>query len=460
MSEKTYRAWRPDQVWLLPPSPRDWLSEGHLVYFLMDAVRELDISAITSHYERELRGFPPFHPRMMLTLLIFNYATGTRSSRKIMTRCEQDVACRVIVGEDVPDFHAISEFRRRHIAAFEKLFVEVLKLASASGLLKVGRLALDGTKIKASASRHKAMSYERMQTEEVRLQEEIRELLAQAEAEDQAEDAQQGANRRGDELPDELQRRESRLKKIREAKVALEEAARAKAAAENAEQNLAREAAGKEPKPSNLDEVKPDPKAQYNFTDPDSRIMKSSNKGWDQCGNAQALVDESQLIVAAKVAQQANDVQQVTPLLDTLEDNFAAADITDRPQDFVADAGYYSDSNASDVRSRDMTPYIATQRLKHHEELPPVPRGRIPQWLSPKQRMARTLRTKQGRTIYQKRKGQIEPALFFKKPTRGQIKQAIGFRQFSLRGLQKMNAEWQLVCLTHNLLKLWRAALT
>ena len=240
----------------------------------------------------------------------------------------------------------------------------------------------------------------------------------------------------------------------------MEEAARAKAAAENAEQNLAREAAGKEPKPSNLDEVKPDPKAQYNFTDPDSRIMKSSNKGWDQCGNAQALVDESQLIVAAKVTQQANDVQQVTPLLDTLEDNFAAADITDRPQDFVADAGYYSDSNASDVRSRDMTPYIATQRLKHHEELPPVPRGRIPQWLSPTQRMARTLRTKQGRKIYQKRKGQIEPALFFKKPTRGQIKQAIGFRQFSLRGLQKMNAEWQLVCLTHNLLKLWRAALT
>ena len=209
-----------------------------------------------------------------------------------------------------------------------------------------------------------------MQAEEVRLQEEIRELLAQAETEDQAEDAQLSANRRGDELPDELQHRESRLKKIREAKAVLGEAARAKAAAENAEQNLAREAAGKEPKPSNLDEVKPDPKAQYNFTDPDSRVMMSSNKGWDQCGNAQALVDESQLVVAAKVAQQANDVQQVAPLLDTLEDNFAAADITDRPQDFVADAGDDSDSNANDVRSRDMTPYIATQRLKHHEELP------------------------------------------------------------------------------------------
>lgn len=451
MSEKTYRAWRPDQAWLLPPSPGDWLPEGHLVYFLMDAVRELDIGSITSYYERELRGYPPFHPRMMLTLLIFNYATGTRSSRKIMQRCEQDVACRVIVGEDAPDFHAISEFRRRHLAAFEKLFVEVLKLASASGLMKVGRLALDGTKIKANASRHKAMSYDRMQTEEVRLQQEIRELLAQAEAEDQSDDAQHGANRRGDELPAELQRRESRLEKIREAKAALEEEARAKALAKNEAENVAREAEGKEPKSINLDEVRPDPKSQRNFTDPDSRIMKASNKGWDQCGNAQALVDESQLIIAADVTQQANDVQQVAPMLDTMEANLQAAKIISRPRDFVADAGYYSDDNTQAVRSHHLTPYIATQRLKHHEELPAVPRGRIPISLTPKQRMARTLRTKTGRATYKKRKGQIEPVF-------GQIKQGTGFRQFAMRGISKMKAEWQLVCLTHNLLKLWRAA--
>jgi transposase len=451
VSEKTYRAWQPDQAWLLPPSPKDWLPEGHLVYFLMDAVRELDIGAITAPYERELRGYPPFHPRMMLTLLIFNYATGTRSSRKIMSRCEQDVACRVIVGEDTPDFHAISEFRRRHLAAFETLFVEVLKLASASGLLKVGRLALDGTKIKANASRHKAMSYDRMQTEEVRLQQEIRDLLAQAEAEDQADDAQHGANRRGDELPDELQRRESRLKKIREAKAALEAEARAKAAAENAAKNAVREAAGKEPKPINLDEVRPEAKAQRNFTDPDSRIMPASNKGWDQGGNAQALVDESQLIVAADVTQHANDVQQVEPMLDRMESHLQAAEISDRPREFVADAGYYSDDNTQCVVSHEMVPYIATQRLKHHEELPPVPRGRIPKSLTPKQRMARTLRTQKGRETYKKRKGQVEPVF-------GQIKQAGGFRQFAMRGLDKMKAEWQLVCLTHNLLKLWHAA--
>lgn len=451
MSEKTYRAWQPDQAWLLPPSPRDWMPEGHLVYFLMDAVRELDISPITAHYERELRGSPPFHPRMMLTLLIFNYATGTRSSRKIMQRCEQDVACRVIVGEDTPDFHAISEFRRRHLSAFETLFVEVLKLAAASGLLKVGRLALDGTKIKANASRHKAMSYDRMPTEEARLQQEIRELLAQAEADDQADDAEHGTNRRGDELPDELQRRESRLQKIREAKAALEAEARTKAAAENAAKNAVREAEGQEPQTINLDEVRPDPKTQYNFTDPDSRIMKASNKGWDQCGNAQVLVDEAQLILAADVTQQANDVQQVAPLLEQLATNLADAEVEQRPHTLVADAGYYSDANTQCVESHDITPYIATQRLKHHEELPSVPRGRIPQSLTPKQRMARSLRTKTGRATYKKRKGQVEPVF-------GQIKQGGGFRQFAMRGLAKIQAEWQLVCLTHNLLKLFRHA--
>ena len=348
--------------------------------------------------------------------------------------------------------HAISEFRRRHLAAFETLFVEVLRLASASGLLQVGRLALDGTKIKANASRHglvsnRAMSYDRMQTEEVRLQQEIRELLSQAEAEDQAEDARHGANRRGDELPAELHRRESRLKKIREAKAALEAEARARAAAENA----AREAEGKPPKHADLDQVRPEPKAQRNFTDPDSRIMPASNKGWDQSGNAQVLVDESQLILAADVTQQANDVQQVAPLLDQMEANLQAAEIVERPKEFVADAGDDSDDNTQCVVSHKMVPYSATQRLKHHEELPPVPRGRIPKSLTPKQRMARTLRTKTGRATYQKRKGQVEPVF-------GRIKPAGGFRQFAMRGLAQMNAEWQLVCLTHNLLKLWRAA--
>ncbi len=446
-----YRPWRPEQAWLLPPPPREWLPEGYLVDFLRDAVRELDISAITAHDERELRGSPPFHPRMLLTLPIFNSATGTRSSRRIMPRCAQDVACRVIVGEDVPDFRAISEFRRRHLGAFETLFVEVLKLAAASGLLKPGRIALDGTKIQANASRRKALSYDRLPTEEVRLQTEIRELPAQAEAEDQAEDAQHGANRRGDELPAELQRRESRLKRIREAKAALAAESRAQAAAENAAQNAERAAAGKALEPIDLDAVKPDPQAQDNFTDPDSRIMKASNKGWDQCGNAQVLVDEAQLILAADVTQQARDVQQVEPLLEQRAANLVDAEVTERPHTLVADAGYYRDANTQCVKSHDITPDLATQRLQHHEELPPAPRGRIPNGLSPQQRMARSLRTKTGRATYKTRKGPVEPVF-------GQIKQGGGFRQFALRGLAQMQAEWPLVCLTHNLLKLFRHA--
>lgn len=446
MGEKVYREWNPDQAWLLPPSPRDWVPEGHLVLFLLDAVRVLDISSITSHYERELRGYPPFHPRMMLTLLIYCYATGTYSSRRIMRRCEEDVTCRLIVGEDVPDFRAISEFRRRHLKQFQVLFVEVLKLCSAVGLVRVGKLALDGTKIKANASRHKAMSYDRMQTEERRLQQEIAELLSQAEQADESDNQQHGPDRRGDELPAELQRRASRLAKIQEAKSALEAEARAAAATENA----ACAAEGRTPPHADPDSVLPDPKAQRNFTDPESKIMKSSNKGWDQCGNAQVLVTETQIIVAADVTNQANDVQQVVPLVAATVSNLRAAEVSTTGGHLLADAGYFSASNVAAVEEAGLDPFIATQRLKHHEEVPQAPRGRIPRNQTPKQRMARKLRTKRGRATYKRRKAMVEPVF-------GLIKQARGFRQFLTRGLEKMKAEWQLICLTHNLLKVWRS---
>ena len=204
---KTYRDWSPDQTYMFPPSPRDWLPEDDLVYFLLDTVATLDLTPIFAHYERELRGQPPFHPRMMVALLLYCYATGTRSSRKIMRRCHTDVACRIIVGEDVPDFRTISDFRKTHLARLEGLFVEVLKLCALAGLARVGTIALDGTKIKANASRHKAMSYDRMKEEEKRLKEEIARLLAEAEATDAAEDEAHGRDRSGDELPDELKRR-------------------------------------------------------------------------------------------------------------------------------------------------------------------------------------------------------------------------------------------------------------
>ena len=443
--EKRYRKWSPEQMWMFPPSPRDWLPEGHLVYFLMDVTEQMDLSPISAHYAKSSQGQPPYHPRMMVTLLIYAYCTGVFSSRKIMGRSQTDSAFRVIVGEDIPDFRTISDFRRIHLPVMQELFVEVLQLCREAGLLKVGRLALDGSKVKANASRHKAMSYERMGPEEQRLQQEIADLLEQARKADAEEDARHGKDRSGDELPQELARRESRLKKIREAKAALEEQARERARDQVAEL----EAAGKAPRHDPAEAV-PDPKSQYNFTDPESKIMKTSNKGFDQCGNAQAVVNEEQIIVAAEVTNQTNDVQQVVPMLEQTRENLGAAGVQDQPGEFVADAGYFSEANVNATKSAGLDPFIATQRLKHNKTIPDSPQGRIPDHLSAKQRMARKLRTKKGRETYSKRKGLIEPVF-------GQIKGVRGFRQFSLRGLKKMQGEWTLVCLTHNLLKLFRA---
>src|SRR3954469_16584835 len=242
---KTYRDWAPHQVHLFPPSPQDWLPEGDLVSFLLDPAATLDPTPLFAHYERELRGQPPFHPRMMVALLLYCYATGTRSSRRIMRRCQVDVACRVIVGEDIPDFRTISDFRKIHLARLETLFVEVLKLCALAGLVKVGTIALDGTKVKANASRHKAMSYDRMQEEEKRLKEEVARLLAEAESTDVSEDAAHGPDRSGEELPEELARRRSRLAKIQQAKALLEERARAEAAVEAARRQAEGKAAPK-----------------------------------------------------------------------------------------------------------------------------------------------------------------------------------------------------------------------
>jgi transposase len=442
---KAYRDWSTDQSYLFPPSPHDWLPEGDLVYFLLDTVATLDLSPIFAHYERELRGQPPFHPRMMVALLLYCYATGTRSSRKIMRRCQVDVACRIIVGEDVPDFRTISDFRKVHLARLEALFVEVLKLCALAGLARVGTIALDGTKVKASASRHKAMSYDRMKAEETRLKDEISKLMAEAQAADEAEDLRHGRDRHGDELPDELARRQGRLSKIREARKLLEERARVEATEEAAR----RCAEGKSPPATPPAEAVPAPKDQINFTDPESRIMKASNKGWDQCGNAQAVTNEHQIILAADVTDQANDVRQTIPMVDQARANLDAAGVKAAIKAALGDAGYYSETNATDLMQRGIEAYLATERLTHHEKVASAPRGRIPAGLTAKQRMARKLRTKKGREMYARRKGMIEPIF-------GQLKQVLGLRQFSLRGLASMRGEWRLMATVHNLLKLWR----
>jgi transposase len=322
---KTYRPWNPNQQWLLPPSVHDWLPENDLVYFILDTVNELDISAIAKKYEQEGRGYPPYHPRMMVTLLLYAYCRGIFSSRKIMQACQERLTFRVITGDDIPDFRTISDFRKLHLKELQQLFVQVLQLCQEAGLVKLGHIALDGTKVKANASRHKAMSYGRMLKEEKRLTQEIRQLLDKAEAIDEQEDKKYGLDRRGDELPEELARREGRLKRIQEAKKALE--AKAKAAAQEAQRQHEKEDSKNENTPKRRSKRKavsqvPDDKDQYNFTDPQSKIMRASNKGWDQCGNAQAAVDgKDQIIVACDVTNETNDKQQFEPMLQQTQEN-------------------------------------------------------------------------------------------------------------------------------------------
>jgi transposase len=441
---KHFRPWNPEQSFLFPPAPRDWLPENHLVYFLLDVIPQMNLQPILQPYQAEERGQPPYHPTMLVTLLLYGYATGTFSSRRLMARCETDVAFRVIVGQDIPDFRTISDFRKRHLAALEGLFVDVLKLCAKAGLVKVGRIALDGSKVKANASRHKAMSYDYMLKEEQRLKQEIQALLTQAEEADQAEDRTYGRNRRGDELPEELARRRSRLEKIREAKAALEAEAREQARALEA----ARQQEGKPPSGNDPEQAKPEPKAQYNFTDPESHIMKVANKGWDQCINAQVAVNEHQIIVAADVTDETNDKQQVRPMVEQLKQNLSVVGVSEKVKEMVADSGFYSEANVTYLEGEEIDPYIATERLKHHEQIQ-APRGRCPHGMTARQRMARKLRTKRGRERYARRKGMVEPVF-------GQIKHGRGFRQMLLRGKKKMRAEWRLVGLTHNLLKLWR----
>jgi transposase len=422
---KTYRPYVPEQDLLLPPSLRDWLPEDHLAYFVSELIDQLDLSAITTVYEDDERGYPPYHPVMLTKVLVYAYCVGVFSSRKIQRRLTEDVAFRVLAAGNEPDFRTIADFRKRHLAALKGFFEQVLRLARELGAPRVGRVALDGSKVKANASKHKAMSYGRMRDKEKQLRDEVKHLLAQAEAADAAEDAAYGADRRGDELPAELQRRESRLKRIREAKRALEK--------------RAKEAAGAgQP----ADSVKPDPKAQYNFTDPESRIMHSPD-GFVQAYNVQVAVDDLQLIVGQAVTQETNDKHQLLPMITTIEPQSGAT-----PPQLLADAGYCSDENLAAIGTT-IDAYISTRKQKHGERPGPCPRGPVPKTATRVDRMARKLHTKAGAAVYAARKAIVEPVI-------GQIKHARGFRQFLLRGFENVQGEWSLICTTHNILKLYR----
>ena len=458
---RTFKPYDPDQLYLLPPALRDWLPEGHLALFISDVVDTLDLEPIFDVYEQgDGRGQPPYHPAMMVKLLIYGYCMGKPSSRKLERASYEEVGYRVLCAEQHPDHDSIAEFRKRHLKVLGGMFVQVLRLCQKAGLVKLGHVALDGTKIKANASKHKAMSYERMCKGEQEFEQEVKRLLKQAEEVDEAEDQAYGEGKRGDELPEELARRESRLNKIRQAKAELEEEARQRAeqAAVEAqakiderrlkEQQSGQKARGRRPAVVDPQQAVPEPKAQRNFTDADSRIMKDgATQVFVQGYNCQVVVDsQAQIIVAAALTQQANDKQQLVAMLEEVKKSTG-----EKPAKASADAGYFSQAQITDNKLQDIDLYVAPERLRHGEKIEAVgddaPLSAKPTLI---EQMREKLKTAHGHAVYKMRKAIVEPVF-------GQIKEVRGFRRFSLRGKEKVAAEWQLICLTHNLLKLFRA---
>jgi transposase len=497
---KTFRPWQPEQTTLLPPSPREWLSEDHQVYFLLDLVDELDLSQVLiPAHSKDPRGEKGFDPRMMTLLLLYAYCVGIVSSRRIERACYEDLAFRVLTGNQQPDHSRISEFRRRNLDALKGLFIQILRLAQKAGMVSLGHVALDGTKIQANASKHKAMSHERMLRAEKELEEEINALMRKAEILDAQEDRRYGKGNRGSDLPDELRRRQDRLARIRQARKEMEaetaaatarqrqqeaEEARAKAAAahesdapaaEQAELNRKAEAAaakamaardkaieaaenaGVEPpdlEPLAADAMPrrglarkadgtPTTKTQRNFTDADSHLMQSGGT-YLQGYNCQVAVDgDYQVIVAVGVSNQPPDVEHMEPMLQRIADGTGAM-----PDVMTMDAGFWSEDNVKVCADQGIDAYIATGRLPHGQP-PPPKRGPMPKDADAKTRMARKLRSKKGSAIYAQRKAIVEPV-------NGQIKEGRGLRRFLLRGLEKVDAEWHLIAATHNLLKLFR----
>jgi transposase len=455
---KQFRDCDLNQAYLLPPSLQDWLPEGHLARFVAEVVEALDLSGIYAKYEEgDGRGLAAYDPRMMVRVLIYGYCRGVASSRRIERATYEDVAFRYLAADQHPDHDTIAAFRQEHLANLSRLFVQVLQLCQRAGLVKLGHVALDGTKIQANASKHKAMSYERMGEAEKKLQEEVQALLGEAARVDAEEDGKYGKGKRGDELPAELARREKRLEKIREAKAALEQEAREAAEKKQAEveaqlrerekqeRERGRKMGGRPPQAPDPERAQPEPKAQRNFTDPDSRIMKDgATKEFVQAYNAQAVVDsEAQVIVVAAVTQETNDKKQLVPMLKEVKVQMGSP-----PQQATADAGYFSEQNVTDSKLQGIDLFVAPDRQKHGEKRP-CTTGPPPPEAGVAEQMRHKLRTAEGQAVYKLRKAVVEPVF-------GQIKEGRGFRRFLLRGLVKVQAEWKMICATHNLLKLFR----
>jgi len=461
---KNFRTCDLDQPFLLPPSLQEWLPEGHLARFIAELAEGLDLSKIYGQYGwRDGRGKAAYHPLMMVRSLLYGYCVGIMSSRRMERASYEDVAFRYLCANQHPDHDTIASFRQQHLPVLAELFTQVLQLCNQAGLVKLGHVAIDGTKQQANASKHKAMSYGRMEEKEKQLKAEVEKLLAQAAETDAAEDALYGKGKRGDELPAELARRDSRLKKIAEAKAALEQEARERAEAkkkaveeklaerQKKEEETGKKMGGRPPEVPDPEQAQPDPKDQRNFTDPESRIMPDgARKGsFVQGYNVQIAVDsKAQIIVAAEITQQTNDKQQLAPMLEQVVKNMGT-----KPVAVTADTGYFSASQVNDARTEGIELYIAIGKQKHDQPEPAAINESVEppaETESAKEKMKQRLQTDTGKALYKMRKAIVEPVF-------GQIKAARGIRAFLLRGIDKASAEWKLICATHNLLKLFRA---
>lgn len=445
---KTFRAWDVDQGWLLPASLHQFVPPGHLAHFVRDTVREaLDLSAITGVYKSE-QGQPPYHPGMLVALLLYGYSRGIYSSRQLARACEERVDMMAVTGLNKPDFRTISTFRRRHLVALRGLFVQVLRLCQTAGLVKLGHVAVDGTKLRANASRHKAMSYKRMAEQERKLEAEVKAWLDQAQAADAAEDAQHGADHRGDETPAWMADKQRRLERIRAAKAQLEAEARAGADSSDAHgpgpsSGMQQRGARKNLTADEAQSATPPDRAQRNFTDGDSRIMPSGG-GFIAGYNGQIAVDAAhQIIVAEQVSTNPADFAALIPLVDQ-----AHANLGRKLREVSGDTGFATEANLAAMAERGIRAYLTPGRIRHGETDPTA--GRVLKRKPLMQAMADKIRRAGRRSRYRLRKQTAEPVF-------GQIKQPRGFRQFLLRGLNQVKGEWAMICTAHNILKLYKA---
>jgi len=439
-----------DQLFLMPPALQDWLPSDDLAYFLLAAVDQFDLTAFQAAYRADGVGQAAFQPQMMVALLLYAYCQGVRSSRRIERLCERDVAFRVVAGNLGPDHATIARFRQRHSEALAGLVTDILRLCKEAGLVKVGIVALDGTKMAADAALEANRTYKAIRSE-------VETMLHEAESKDVDEDRLYGPEHRGDELPEALRDRGDRLARLKQCRERLEHEAAA-AVAEHAhklEERAAREAEtgrklrGRKPVP--VPET-PEPEAKANVTDPDSRIMKT-RRGYVQGYNAQAAATADQILVAAEVTADENDVGQLHPMLAAAANELRAAGVEETVKAALVDAGYCSEENLAAADPDGPELFVATRKdWKRREQMrqAPPPRGRIPGHLSHRERMDRKLLTQRGRRLYKQRSQIIEPVF-------GQTKTCRGIDRFRQRGLANCQSEWKVICGTHNLLKLWRS---